>query len=87
MTAIERLKLVHCIEFAEEFTSELPLDKHFKNVHATSSYICSTCGFRPGTRNNYMKHLLSHNRNYFPSSKSDFCNFKVKDITVLLSFV
>ena len=35
MTGIERLKVVHCIEFAEEFTSKLPLDKHFKNVHAT----------------------------------------------------
>ena len=50
MTVIECLKLVHCIECAEEFTSKLPLDKHFKNVHATSSYICSSCGFRPASQ-------------------------------------
>ena len=78
-TRRKKPKLIHCIECAEEFTSKVSLDKHFKIVHATSSYICSTCGFRTGTRNNYMKHLRCHDRNYSPSFKCDFCNFKAKD--------
>ena len=48
-------------------------------MHATSSYDCRTCGYKTGTRNNFVRHLRIHDRSYCPSFKCDFCGFKAKD--------
>ena len=54
-------------------------DKHFRTTHVTSSYLCSTCGYKNDQRRNYIKHLRSHDKQYSPGFKCDFCAFKAKD--------
>ena len=78
-TRRKRPKTYSCIECSDIFTTKSALDKHFMKTHATSSYLCSTCGYKTTTRNNYVRHLRIHDRMYSPSYKCDFCNFKAKD--------
>ena len=78
-TRRKRPKTYHCIECSDIFSTKSALDKHFMKTHTTSSYLCSTCGYKTTTRNNYVRHLRIHDRKYSPSYKCDFCDFKAKD--------
>ena len=68
-----------CVRCSETFTSKTYLDKHFKEIHATSSYDCRICGYKTGTRNNFVRHLRIHDGSHCPSFKCDFCEFNAKD--------
>ena len=75
----KRSKIYNCTECAESFDTKRCLDQHFRTVHVTSSYVCSTCGYKNSSRRNYMKHLRSHDKKYSPGFKCDFCSFAAKD--------
>ena len=68
-----------CTECAEIFMNKKNLNKHFKNTHATSSYLCTTCGKRATSRGNYVKHLRTHDTSYTPGFKCDFCSHRARD--------
>ena len=55
------------------------LDAHFKMNHITSSYLCSTCGHKTSSRNNYIKHLKIHDKNYTLGYSCEYCTHKARD--------
>ena len=78
-TRRKRPKMHTCTECAEIFMNKKNLNKHFKNTHATSSYLCTTCGKRATSRGNYVKHLRTHDTSYTPGFKCDFCSHRARD--------
>ena len=69
----------NCTECAETFATKAYLNKHFKNTHFTSSYLCTNCGFKTSTRANYVRHLRIHDKSYTPGFKCDFCPHRARD--------
>ena len=78
-TRRKKSKNFNCTECTQNFMNKMCLDKHFKNNHVTSSYLCTTCGKRSSSRGSFMKHLRIHDSSYTPGFKCIFCSFAARD--------
>ena len=78
-TRRKNLKIYNCIECTETFATKTCLNKHFKNTHFTSSYLCTYCGYKTSTRANFVRHLRIHDKSYTPGFKCDFCDHRARD--------